>query len=140
MSDVTTTIMREIESDPIIKAADILLDLESKGLFKKKRTLHVRGKVHSVDQKGAASAEESSLLPTAPRSGTARCGQQRLPRSPRARDRQSQTCILGSQTGTRTEQRVRRRTLRRRPYSSTRCRASAVAMAGPALPWAEAPQ
>ena len=51
MSDVTTTIMREIESDPIIKAADILLDLESKGLFKKKRTLHVRGKVHSVDQK-----------------------------------------------------------------------------------------
>ena len=51
MSDVTTTIMREIESDPIIKAADILLDLESKGLFKKKRTLHVRGKVRSEDQK-----------------------------------------------------------------------------------------
>jgi DNA polymerase III delta subunit len=52
MSDVTQAIMREIESDPTINATDILLDLESKGLFKKRKTLHIRGAVHSVDQKG----------------------------------------------------------------------------------------
>ena len=52
MSDVTDAIMKEIESDPIIRATDILLDLESKGLFKKRKTLHIRGAVHSLDQKG----------------------------------------------------------------------------------------
>jgi hypothetical protein len=50
MVDITKAIMREIESDPIIKATDILLDLESKGFFKKKRTLYIRGVVHYRDQ------------------------------------------------------------------------------------------
>ena len=52
MSYVTEAIMKEVEADPLIKAAGILLDFESKGLFKKTKTLHIRGSVPPVDQKG----------------------------------------------------------------------------------------
>jgi hypothetical protein len=52
MSDVTDAIMKEVEADPLITATGILLDFESKGLFKKTKTLHIRGSVHSLDQKG----------------------------------------------------------------------------------------
>jgi len=50
MPDITQTIMAEIEADPAIKATDIGLDIESRGLLKKKKFLHVRGAVHSQDQ------------------------------------------------------------------------------------------
>ncbi len=54
MSDVITTIMKELDSDPMISSSGILLDLESHGVFRKHRTLHVRGAVHSREQAGKA--------------------------------------------------------------------------------------
>ena len=50
MADIVKTIMAEIETDLTIKAMDICLDIESKGLFKKRKSLHIHGAVHSQDQ------------------------------------------------------------------------------------------
>ena len=48
--DITAEILREIESDLNTIAMDICLDIESRGLFKKTRTLHIHGTVRSQDQ------------------------------------------------------------------------------------------
>jgi len=54
MSDVITTIMKELDSDPTISSSGILLDLESHGVFRRRKTLHLRGAVHSREQAGKA--------------------------------------------------------------------------------------
>ena len=47
MSDLTDTIMSEIESDPEIDAKSISLAVQSQGLFKKRKILRINGIVDS---------------------------------------------------------------------------------------------
>jgi len=51
MADLIDKIMSEIESDPEINAKEICLDVSSKGLLRKSRTLHVNGMVESGAEK-----------------------------------------------------------------------------------------
>ncbi len=51
MTNLIDKIMSEIESDPRIDAREISLDIRSKGLLRRKRTLNVIGMVESKDER-----------------------------------------------------------------------------------------
>ena len=48
--EIAEIILTEIEGDPTIKTRDIILDVESAGLFKKRKYIHIRGTVRSREQ------------------------------------------------------------------------------------------
>ena len=51
MTELTDTIMSEIESDPGIDAKSISLAIQSQGLFKKRKILRINGIVDSPKEK-----------------------------------------------------------------------------------------
>ncbi len=51
MADITQAILAELDSDQTINTMNICIDIVSKGVFKKSKTLHVHGSVRSQDQK-----------------------------------------------------------------------------------------
>ena len=51
MTDLTDTIMSEMESDPEIDTKSISLAVQSQGLFKKRKVLRVNGIVDSCREK-----------------------------------------------------------------------------------------
>lgn len=51
MKDLIDQIMAELESDPLIDAKEINLDLEHKGFIKRRKILNVNGMVKSTAEK-----------------------------------------------------------------------------------------
>jgi osmotically-inducible protein OsmY len=55
MSEITDTIMRDIEADASIKAHTISIEVDAKGFLKRRRIIRLVGTVHSEASKEKAS-------------------------------------------------------------------------------------
>ena len=51
MEDIRSVIVEEIESDPLLKATDIGIEVSAKGFIKRRKAIRVFGAVHSQDAK-----------------------------------------------------------------------------------------
>lgn len=51
MADITQAILSDLAADLSINTTNICLDIQSKGVFKKKQFLHIFGSVHSLEQR-----------------------------------------------------------------------------------------
>jgi hypothetical protein len=51
MTDIISTIMHDIEGDPTLDSKKIIVELESKGFLRKRKTIHLKGSVNSETMK-----------------------------------------------------------------------------------------